>query len=171
MKKVIGGLAALAFLFVVASCGSVSEDDVVGKWSIDASSIDITLGDGVPADIKKMVEQGKKEMMEEGKSDMESAVIEFKKGGKFSVQGESEEGTWKLDGDQLILGMEQRGKKVSVKFDVEMDGDDMKLTLTAEEVMNVLKEQGLDKMLAAQAGGDLDKMVEGTSLSFNLKKK
>lgn len=170
MKKVIGGVAALAFLFVVASCGGVSEKDIVGKWSIDASSIDLKLGDGVPSEIKEMVNSGKKEMMAD-KDEMESAVIEFKEGGKFSVEGENEGGTWELDGDQLILGMEQGGKKASLKFTVEMDGDDMKLTLTAKELMNTLKDTGMDQMLASQAGGDLDKMVEGTSLSFNMKKK
>lgn len=173
MKKVIGGFAALAFLFVVASCGGVSEKDIVGKWSVDASSIDIKLGDGVPAEMKEMVNKGKKEMMEEGKSDMEAATIEFKEGGKLVVgaEGESQEGTWELDGDQLILGMEERGKKASIKLGVEMDGDNMTLTLTAEEVMNLLKEQGMDKMVEAQAGEKLDKMVEGTSVSVTLKKK
>lgn len=173
MKKVIGGFAALAFLFVVASCGGASEKDLIGKWSVDASSLDIQLGDGVPADMKEMVKSGQKEMLEEGSEDMEAATIEFKEGGVLTVgaEGESENGTWKLDGNTLTLGMEQGGQKVEVDLEVEMSGDKMTATLTAEEVLNVIKEQGMADQVKAMAGTELEKMVDGTSISISFNKK
>lgn len=174
MKKVIGGFAALAFLFVVASCGGVSEKDLVGKWSVDPTSIDIKLGDGVPAEMKTMVEQGQKEMVSEGSEDMKAATIEFKEGGKLVIgaEGESQEGTWSLDGSDLTIGMEERGQKVEVTLQVEMNGDEMTATLTAEEILNVLKDQGMDQNVEQMAGGKkLDEMVDGTSLSVTFKKK
>ncbi|GAB5418568.1 MAG: hypothetical protein Crog4KO_03250 [Crocinitomicaceae bacterium] len=173
MKKVIGGFAALAFLFVVASCGGASEADLIGKWSVDPSSIDIKLGDGVPSEMKAMVKEGKKEMMAEGSEDMKAATIEFKEGGKLVVgaEGQSQEGTWSLDGDNLTLGMEEGGQKMEVTVQVEMDGDSMTATLTAEEIMKLLKESGMDQMIQAQAGAELDKMVDGTSISVTFNKK
>lgn len=173
MKKVIGGFAALAFLFVVASCGGASESDLIGKWSIDPSSVKIELGDGVPADMKKMVESGQKEMMAEGSEDMKAVSIEFKEGGKLVVgaEGQSEEGTWSLDGDNLTLGMEQGGIKGEITVQVEMDGDSMTATLTAEEIMKLIKDQGMEEMVKAQAGTELKKMVDGTSISVTFNKK
>lgn len=173
MKKLIGGFAALAFLFVVASCGGASEADLIGKWSIDPASVSIELGDGVPAEMKGMVEGAEKEMKSEGAEDMKAATIEFKEGGKLVVgaDGDTEEGTWALDGDNLTLGMEQGGQKVEVTVQVEMDGDAMTATLTAEEILNVIKKQGMEDQIKAMAGTELDKMIDGTSISVTFKKK
>lgn len=178
MKKIIGGFAALAFLLVLGSCGGASEADMIGKWKMDAGSIDIKLGDGVPSEMKAMVESGKKEMMSEGKEDIEAATIEFKKGGEFTVsmEGDSEKGKWKLDGDKVILSMKPEGakKEVSIALIVEeVSGDAMTLTLTAEELMNTMKKQDPNsvKMIESMSGqSDIEKMVEGTQVSFTMKK-
>ena len=173
MKKVIGGFAALAILFVVASCGGASEADLIGKWSADPASVKVELGDGVPAEMKEMVASAEKEMKEEGAEDVKAATIEFKEGGKLvvSAEGDSEEGTWSLDGDNLTLGMEDGGQKFEITVQVEMNGDSMTATLTAEEIMNTLKSSGMDQMIKAQVGDELDKMIDGTSISVTFNKK
>jgi len=173
MKKVIGGIAALAILFVVASCGGASESDLVGKWSVDPASVNIELGDGVPAEMKAMVESAEKEMKSEGAKEVEATTIEFKEGGKLviSAEGDEQEGTWSLDGDNLTLGMEEGGQKLDITVEVEMSGDSMTATLTAESIMKALKDSGMDQMIKAQTGTELDKMVEGTSISVTFNKK
>ncbi|MCR9173248.1 MAG: DUF4923 family protein [bacterium] len=178
MKKVIGGFAALAFLFVVASCGGVSESDLVGKWSVDPSSVELELGDGVPAEMKSMAKSYKKDMQQEGADEVKAMTIEFKEGGKLEVgaEGQTQEGTWSLDGENLTIGMEAEGMRVDVTLQVEMDGDNMKATLQASEILKSLKKalkaQGQEDMIKQMAGGgDVDKMAEGTSISFTLNKK
>ncbi len=178
MKKIIGGFAALAFLLVLGSCGGASEADMIGKWKMDAGSIDLKLGDGVPAEMKAMVEFGKKEMMSEGKEDIEGATVEFKKGGVFTVSmdGQSEDGKWKLDGDNVVLTMKPEGakKEVSISLIVEeVSGDAMTLTLTAEELVNTIKKQDPNamKMIESMSGqSDIEKMIDGTQVSFTMKK-
>ena len=175
MKKVIGGIAALAFLLTLGSCGGPSEADMVGEWKIDSSSIDVKLGEGVPTEVKAMVQAGKADMLQEGSKEMEAASIKFEKGGKLiaSAEGEEQEGKWKLDGDKLVVSMEEGGKEVSIAFNVdEVDGSKMTLTLTAEELLNTMKKQeprAVDQ-IKAMTGTDVEKMIEGTSLTFSLKK-
>ncbi len=179
MKKVIGGLAALAFLFVVASCGGVSESDLVGKWTADPSSVEITLGDDVPSEMKSMVERGEKEMKQEASSDIKATTIEFKEGGKLvvSAEGQEQTGTWSLDGEDLTLGMEAQGMKVELTVQVEMDGDSMTATLQATEILKAIKkatkdQPGADEMIKRMTGDeDLDKLAKGTSISVTFNKK
>lgn len=173
MKKLIGGFAALAFLLVIASCGGASEAELIGKWSMDPASLKIELGDGVPAEMKGMVEGAEKEMKSGAAEEMKAATIEFKDGGKLVVgaDGETEEGTWSLDGDNLTLGMEQGGDKVEVTLQVEMSGDSMTATLTAEEILSIIKDQGMEEQVKAMAGKELDKMIDGTSISVTFNKK
>ncbi len=179
MKKVIAGIAALAVLFVVASCGGVSEGDLVGKWSVDPSSVEITMGDGIPSEMKKMVKEGQKEMEQEASEDLKAATIEFKEGGKLviSAEGESQEGTWSLDGEDLTIGMEQGGVKGEITVQVEMDGDNMTATLQATEIVKAIKKAMKDEPRAGEMiermtdGMDMDKMAEGTSISITFNKK
>ena len=179
MKKVIGGLAALAFLFVVASCGGVSEDDLVGKWSPDPSSVKIELGDGIPSEMKSRVKRLQADMKQEGSEDIKGATIEFKEGGELvvSAEGQKQVGTWSLDGEDLTIGMDADGMKMEVTVQVEMDGDSMTATLQASEIIKAFKKAakqtpGADEMIKRMAdGGDPDKMAEGTSISVTFNKK
>lgn len=175
MKKILGGIAALAILFVVASCGGVSEDELIGKWSADPSSVDIKLGDGVPSEYKSMVKSYQADMKSEGAEEIKAATIEFKEGGTLvvSAEGQEQKGTWSLDGDDLTLGMEEGGQKLEMTVQVEMDGDNMTATLEASEVLKSLKKTpGADQMIKGLANGnDIDKMAEGTSISVTFNKK
>ena len=117
-------------------------------------------------------------MMSEGKEDIEGATVEFKKGGVFTVSmdGQSEDGKWKLDGDNVVLTMKPEGakKEVSISLIVEeVSGDAMTLTLTAEELVNMIKKQDPNamKMIESMSGqSDIEKMIDCTQVSFTMKK-
>jgi hypothetical protein len=175
MKKVIGGLAALAFLFVVASCGS-AEKDMIGKWKMDASAIDVKLGDGFPAEMKSEVNEGIKEMKSEGASELDAVTFDFQEGGKLviSADGEEQEMNWEVDGDHLIVSGEVEGQSGKIKLMIEdVSSDKMSVSLTAEELIAQVKEQmpELMEMAKGQTGGqDVEKMMKGSKLTIGFKK-
>ncbi|XOV68186.1 MAG: lipocalin-like domain-containing protein [Fluviicola sp.] len=178
MKKVISGLAALAILFVVASCGGVSEDELVGKWTVDPSTVSIELGDGIPAETKAQAKKYKADMKSEGAEEMKDVYFEFKEGGKFVIsgEGESQEGTWSLDGEDLTIGMDAEGLKVELTLQVEMDGDNMTATLQGTEIVKAIKklikqEPRAEEMIGRMVGDDMDKAAKGTSISVTFNKK
>jgi len=175
MKKVIGGFAALAFLFVVASCGS-AEKKMVGKWKFDASALNVELGDGFPAEMKDAVDGGIKEMKSEGAEEMDAVTFDFQEGGKLVVSGEGDEQTfnWSVDGDYLILSGELEGQSGEIKLMIEDVSDDkMSVSLTAEDLIAQVKEQmpELMDMAKSQTGGqDVEKMVKGSKITIGFKK-
>ena len=56
MKTLLKTLTIGLTVLVLASCGGSSAKDFVGTWKADASSLNLTLGDDVPAEIKLMIE-------------------------------------------------------------------------------------------------------------------
>lgn len=179
MRRIIGGLAAMAVLFVVASCGGVSEGELVGKWSPDPSSLKLELGKDVPAEMKAMATMVEAQAGSDEAAEIGDATLEFKEGGKLvlSAEGESQNGTWSLDGENLTLGMEQDGLKVELTVQVEMDGDKMTATLQATEILKAIKkvakqQPGAEDMIKSMTGNtDLEKAAKGTSMSISFKKK
>ena len=174
MKKFIGGFAIFASLLILASCGGASEDQIVGTWKVDAGAVDIQLGDGFPEEMKAMVENGEKQMKEDN-GQLDKVSIEFKEDGKFVVKAEGEdenaEGTWKIDGDHLVIEAEVEGKKGSMKFNLdEVTDSKMKLSLNAEDVLAELKKQMPEALEQVPAAMDVDAMAKGTKLTFGLKK-
>ena len=174
MKKVISGFSILVSLLVLASCGGSAESDIVSVWKIDVSSIDLKLGDGFPEEMKAMVE-GQKAEMTGNTEEMDGITIEFKEGGTFVVakkgEKENQEGTWKIDGDKLVLTAEVDGKSNSIKINLdEVTSDKLSLSLTAEDVLAQVKEQMPEAMGAIPAEFDIDAMVTGTKLAISLKK-
>lgn len=175
MKRIIGGFAALAFLLVLASCGG-KEADVVGKWKIDVSSIDVTLGDGIPAEMKSMMNGNMSEMKSaDAQKEADQTTFDFQEGGKLviSKKGDDEklEGKWSIDGDYMIIEGEIEGMKGKLKLMLdEVSGDKMTVSLTGEEILAQLKAQqpGMVEMMKGQ--GDLDKMAKGTKVSVSFKK-
>ncbi len=55
MNKIIA-LSFMVALLILNSCGS-KEKNIIGKWSPDLNSIELTMGSGIPSDIKSEVEQ------------------------------------------------------------------------------------------------------------------
>lgn len=176
MKKIISGFAALAFLLVLASCGGASEADVVGKWKIDVSSIDIKLGDAVPAPMKSELNEGMSEMKSDrAQKEADEMTFDFQEGGKLviSKKGEDEkvDAKWSIDGDYMVIEGEVDGMKGKLKLMIdEVSGDKMTVSLTGEEILAQMKAQqpGMVEMMKGQ--GDLDKMAEGTKVSVSFKK-
>lgn len=175
MKKIISGAVVLAALFIFASCGGGAETTLIGAWKIDPASLDVELGEGFPAEMKSMVEEGKKEMKEEGSSDMDKITIEFKEGGKFvmSAEGESDniEGTWSVDGDKLKIEAEIEGKKGTVSLNLdEVASDKVSLSLNAEDLLAEIKKQMPEALEEVPPMFDIDAMAKGTKFMVSLKK-
>lgn len=178
MKRILGGVFALS-LFVLASCGGTSEADIIGKWKVDASSIDIKLGDGVPAPIKSEVDEAMKDMKsEEGAKEVNNITLDFQEGGKLIVSGEGkeekEEFKWSIDGDFLVIEGDMQGKKGKIKFNIdEVSGDKMTISLTGEDILAQIKEQApemIEGMKMMAGGTDIEKMAAGSKITVSLKK-
>lgn len=175
MKKIISAAVVFAALFIFASCGGGAETTLIGSWKIDPASLDVELGDGFPAEMKTMVENGKKEMREEGSAEMDKVTIEFKEGGKFvmSAEGEDEkiEGTWSVDGEKLKIEAEIEGKKGSVSLNLdEVSSDKVALSLSAEDLLAEIKKQMPEALEEVPPMFDIDAMVKGTKFMVSLKK-
>ena len=174
MKKLISGLAIASILFLT-SCGGGAEKQLIGTWKVDASSIDMQLGEEFPADMKAMVEGGKAEMKEEMNGEMDGLSIEFQEGGKFvmAMEGESEkiEGTWKVEGDKLVIDAEVEGKKGTISLNLdEVTADKVALSLSAEDLLAEIKKQMPEAIEEIPAQMDIDAMAKGTKFMASLKK-
>ena len=173
MKKFFSTVAVVLSLAVLTSCGGNAEADLVGEWKLDAGSVELELGEGIPDEMKKMVEGGQKEMAED--DDVKGASLEFKEDGTFVVSGDGEdlEGKWTVEGDKLSLEAEVEGMKGKFSFDlVETSADKVTLSLTAEDLLAQVKEQFGDMYDEAskEMPGDVDEMAKGTKVTFSLKK-
>ena len=104
MKK-IKLLFVVCILAVFASCGSGDKMDMKGKWSIDS----VELGDGATDEQKAEIEQGLAMM----KSMITIDVVDDSKL-KIGAMGQTEEGTYKIEGDKLIIS----GKGEEKSFDI-----------------------------------------------------
>jgi hypothetical protein len=169
-------LIVLASLFIFASCGS-REKDILGKWSPDLGSIDLKLGDGIPADIKSEVEQemsGVKAMQ----FMMDQIIIEFKEEGVLTLgpTGDTRDFNWKLDGNNLVLSGELEGLKADFSLEIkELSKEKMTLFISAEAMMEQAKKamgSEFDEAMAEiPAEVNVNDMVKGTSMAITLTKK
>lgn len=175
MKNVLKTLMVVLIPLFLASCGgSASSDGLVGTWRVDLNSLDLVLGDGIPAPMKTGIEAQKGQAMEQAKSETENITLEFTKDGKaiLSKEGEDEkpELDYSLDGDKLSLKGEIEGEKVDLGLNVsEISSDKFTIAMTGEEILAQVKEKYPD-MLAAAQGMDLDAMVKGCSIAISFKK-
>jgi len=175
MKNVFKTLAVALTAVVLVSCGGASSADLVGTWKADPSSLDLTLGDGIPAEFKSMIEEGKKEAISEASEESDKVSFEFKEDGKLVVSAEGEDETftfnWALDGDKLTLDGEIEGQKGKIVLNVEsVSADKLTLALTAEELLAQVKEQMPEAMNEVPSEFDVDEMAKGTKVSFSFKK-
>lgn len=179
MKKLTGSLAVFSLLFLIASCGGVSEDELIGKWTMDPTSVDIELGDGISMEKRATISFYQAALMSRNEEDFSMGSIEFKKGGKVVVSdGQMEQkGSWTLNGGDLTIGMNISGLKVDMTLQVEKDGEDLIATLQATELIRSIKkvmkqdEEAKEMVDGLTGDDDLDQMADGTSISVKFKKK
>lgn len=175
MKKFISAAALFAGLFIFAACGGGPEKTLIGSWKIDGTAFDVTLGDGFPEEMKAQVEAGKKEMKEEGAKELEDITIEFKEDGKFVMtkKGEDDkvEGSWKVEGDKLVIEGEVEGKKGQISLNMdEVTDERVALSLNAEDLLAEIKKQMPEALEGIPPMFDIDAMAKGTKFSAALKK-
>lgn len=177
MKKLVSGVAALAFLLVLGSCGGSTESNIIGKWKVDVSSVDVQLGDAVPDMIKNELGEGMEKMKSpEAQKEADKMTFDFQEGGKLVLSNgeEKKEAKWSIDGDYLVIEGDMDGQKGKLKLKIdEASGDKLTLSLTGEEIVAQVKEQFpqyIEMMKQMPNGGDAEKMAKGTKLSVSMKK-
>lgn len=174
MKNVFKTLAVALTALVLVSCGGNSADSLVGSWHADVNSLDLQLGEGIPAEIKEGIESEKGEAIEEAAEESEGISIEFTKEGKVILSKEGEEETFSLDyaveGDKLSFKGEIEGEKIDVYVTLaDASADKFTISLSGEDVLAQIKAQQ-PEMLGMAEGMDLDAMAKGTSVSMSFKK-
>jgi hypothetical protein len=178
MKSIFKLLTVVLISVLLASCGGGagggSTAGLVGQWKADLNSFDLILGDGVPAEMKGMVEMQKAGLLEEGKAQSDDFTIEFTDAGKMVVsqKGEekSEELDYTFDGNKLALSGETEGEKVNISLNVsEVSADKFTIALTGEEVLAQIKAE-YPELLASAGEMDVDAMVKGCSVTLSFKK-
>lgn len=175
MKKILSSALIIAGLLIFTSCGGGPEQTLIGSWHVDASSLDLKLGDGFPAEMKEMVEQGKEEVRTEGAEDLKNLTVEFKEDGKFviSMKGEDEkvEGSWKIENEKLVIEAEVEGKRGSITLTLdEVSDEKVALSLSAEDLLAEIKKQMPEALEELPPYMDIDKMAKGTKFMAALKK-
>ncbi len=177
MKNAFKTLAVALTALALVSCGGteVTSADLVGSWKADPSSLDLTLGDGIPAEFKTMIESGKKEAMSEATNETEGMLIEFTKDGKIVLSKDGEEAPFTLnyvvEGDKLSIKGEVEGEKLDYHVTLtEASADKFTITLTAEDLLSQIKEEMPEAMNQVPGEFDVDAMAKGTSVSMSFKK-
>ncbi|MFK7796689.1 MAG: hypothetical protein AB8E82_04490 [Aureispira sp.] len=165
-------IVSIAALLIV-SCGG-SGAGLVGKWHVDLSSLDLVLGDGVPAPMKAMVEGQKDGLVKQGEEQSDDVTIEFTEAGKviLSKVGEekTEEMNYTFDGSKLNLSGDMEGEKVDVDLTIsEVSGDKFTVSMTAEEILAQVKEKYPDALRGTE-GMNIEEMAKGSSMSISFKK-
>ncbi len=187
MKKFFTSLSIAAIGIFAVSCAN-PQDNFVGTWNPDVTSLDVKLGDGIPEKFKSQAETSLEEMKKDSEEMQKKAdkfLIEFKEDGTGSASedGEAKDFKWTLEGDNLLLTASDEkiheGEDVSFKLAVkENTADKIVIELTAESLWAQLKEQAKDDefaQLEQMASGFLDgktvdEVIKGNSFSIALKK-
>ena len=175
MKNLFKATLLGAVVLLTASCGSNAKENVVGTWHVDLSSVDISLGDAVPAEMKAGLEEGKKEMQSaEAQKEADEVSINFNADGTLVAEkaGDDDklEAKWSVEGDKLKISGEAEGQAFDVALDIEeSSADKLTLGLTGEYILAEVKKQA-PQVLAMAGGMDLEAMVKGSGIKFSLKK-
>tara|TARA_B110000285_G_C14896013_1_gene500894 strand:- start:55 stop:570 length:516 start_codon:yes stop_codon:yes gene_type:complete len=146
MKTLLKTLTIGLTVLVLASCGGSSAKDFVGTWKADASSLNLTLGDDVPAEIKLMIEEKKKGATLHNLREADRVNFKFKEGGRLSISWDQgvETLNWSVDGDYLTLDGEIKGDrrgeplKGKVLLYVEsVSSNKLTVSVTAQEIVRL----------------------------------
>jgi len=173
MKSIFKLLTVVLITVLLASCGG-SSNTIVGAWHIDLSSIDLVLGDGIPAPMKGMVESQKEGLIAEGEEKSDDLTIEFTEAGKMILSNKGDEETKELnysfDGSILSLTGDLDGEKVDLNFNIsESTADKFTIAMTGEEILSQIKEK-YPEVLALAGEMDVDTMMKGCSIAVSFKK-
>lgn len=186
MKNIFKLLTVVSIFLIVASCSSgegndssssssstAAAADLVGEWQADLSSFDLILGDGVPADIKGLVEIQKESLLKEGEAQSGNFIIEFTDAGKMVVktgEEETEELDYTFDGNNLVLTGNVEGNEVNISLNIsEVSADKFTIALTGEEVLAQIKAE-YPELLVDTGEMNIDAMVKGCSVALSFKK-
>lgn len=174
MKSVFKLLTIISIAaLLIVSCGG-SGSGLVGKWHVDLSSLDLVLGEGVPAPMKAMVEGQKDGLVKQGEEQSDDVTIEFTEAGKVILSKVGEEKTeemdYTFDGSKLNLSGDMEGEKVNVDLNIsEVSGDKFTVSMTAEEILAQVKEKYPDALRGTE-GMNIEEMAKGSSMSISFKK-
>lgn len=126
MRKVSLLFVCLFAALTMVSCGGGGS--VEGKWGMDGEAMFNMMLEKAPEAQKAMFEPQKDKMIEK----FNEMTFEFTKDGKFIIsggpKGEKEEGTYKVEGKNLVT--EMKGKKETIPFTVSGGT----LTITKDEM-------------------------------------
>jgi len=109
--KILTLFVAIASMACVTSCTKDKEDLIVGKWKFYKADVSITLDD---PEMQAIMDQYLAVEVEELNAEMQNDQLEFR-GDHTCVNidedGESEPGTWSINGDQLTVD----GELITIK--------------------------------------------------------
>ena len=172
MKKIIGGMAILLSLFILGGCTGTPKEEIVGTWKINTRSIDITLGEAFPTDLRIMV-KGYRFMLFTQQSEANKISFVFKKGGKFIVEayGDKVNGRWSIKGNNLKLSTTVDGHKAQILLHIdEVESDKFTVSLTAKMVLDQLKSLLPESMQAALSNREITDLLKGTNIKASFKR-
>ncbi|CAA6804068.1 MAG: Unknown protein [uncultured Aureispira sp.] len=175
MKSIFKLLTVVLITVLLASCGgSGASNNIVGAWHVDLSSIDLVLGDGVPAPMKGMVQAQKDGLIAEGEGKSDDVTIEFTEAGKMVVSKKGDEKTeeldYKFDGSKLTLSGDLDGEKVDIDLNIsESTAEKLTIAMTGEEILAQIKAK-YPEVLAMAGEMDVDTMVKGCTIAISFKK-
>lgn len=176
MKSVFKLFTIVLITVLLASCGggSGSTAGLVGKWHADLSSLDLVLGDGIPAPMKAGIEAQKDGLLKQGEAQSDDVTIEFTEDGKMILSKEGEEKKEELnyafDGNKLSLTGDMDGEKVDFDLNIsEVSASKFTISMTAEEILAQVKAK-YPALLNAAGGMDIDAMAKGSSMAISFKK-
>lgn len=179
MKNIFKLLTVISVFLVVASCSSGEGNDssrtadLVGEWQADLSSFDLILGDGVPADIKGLIETQKESLLKEGEAQSDNFIIAFTDAGKMVVktgEEETEELDYTFDGNNLVLTGNVEGNEVNISLNIsEVSTDKFTIALTGEDILAQIKAE-YPELLVDTGEMNVDAMVKGCSVALSFKK-
>jgi len=173
LKKSIPALAASSLLLLLFSCGGVTEEDMLGEWSLDVTSIDVDFGDNLSAQDKLTYMASKAALQSSSESqELEAMTFKFRKGGKLLIGNEeySFDGKWKLKDENVTLYMEIMGVPIEITAQVELDGDILTATITGEEIIRRMKNSKDDLKEWIGIENDYNKF-KGTKFSVSFTRK
>ncbi|MCB9189306.1 MAG: hypothetical protein H6599_08490 [Flavobacteriales bacterium] len=186
MKKLFKITIVALFAVIMVSCGGASEDNFVGKWTPDFTSVEFHLHDDLVESMGDEINEKEiKASLKEAQPMASMINIEFKEDGVLTVgaMGENQDLNWSVEGSDLVLSGtvpegEFKGKEVKLAFEIlDSNADEFTIKISAQSIKEQLNEQYKSEMdKAISEAGDMknlldEKVLSDTWASITFKKK